>query len=249
MQYKAIIMDIDGTSVPSAVDALPSGNVVRAIRAAQQIGVTVSVATSRPLSIAKNVIKALGITDPCVISDATAVYDPNTETVVKVFFLSQKSARAVKKELVSKKLLFMVNQKDHEYVYAGGPLPDKVCGLAVPDLSLDRAEALISALSHIPNISVLKLHSYKKGLVWVTITSSIATKLHGVLEITKMLGVDPKEVIGIGDGYNDYPLLSACGLKIAMGNAVPELKAIADFIAPPVEEDGVATVIEKFILS
>ena len=40
----------------------------------------------------------------------------------------------------------------------------------------------------------------------------------------------------------------ACGLKIAMGNAVPELKAIADFIAPTVEEDGVATVIEKFVL-
>ena len=52
----------------------------------------------------------------------------------------------------------------------------------------------------------------------------------------------------MGDGYNDFPLLMACGLKIAMGNAVPELKAIADFIAPSVEEDGVATVIEKFIL-
>lgn len=33
-----------------------------------------------------------------------------------------------------------------------------------------------------------------------------------------------------------------------MGNAEPELKAIADFIAPSVDEDGVATVIEKFIL-
>lgn len=40
----------------------------------------------------------------------------------------------------------------------------------------------------------------------------------------------------------------ACGFKVAMGNAVDEVKAIADYIAPPVEEDGVADVIEKFIL-
>lgn len=40
----------------------------------------------------------------------------------------------------------------------------------------------------------------------------------------------------------------ACGLKVAMGNAVKELKEIADFIAPTVEQDGLATVIEKFIL-
>ncbi|HCS78264.1 TPA: hypothetical protein DIV55_00805 [Patescibacteria group bacterium] len=33
-----------------------------------------------------------------------------------------------------------------------------------------------------------------------------------------------------------------------MGNAVPELKEIADFVAPPVERDGVAVIIEKFIL-
>lgn len=41
----------------------------------------------------------------------------------------------------------------------------------------------------------------------------------------------------------------ACGLKIAMGNAVPELKAIADEIAPPLESDGLAYILEKYFLS
>jgi hypothetical protein len=40
----------------------------------------------------------------------------------------------------------------------------------------------------------------------------------------------------------------ACGLKVAVGNAVEELKEIADYIAPPLEEDGVADVINKFVL-
>ena len=41
----------------------------------------------------------------------------------------------------------------------------------------------------------------------------------------------------------------ACGLKVAMGNAIPELKEIADYVAPSVDDDGVADVIEKFILN
>ncbi len=56
------------------------------------------------------------------------------------------------------------------------------------------------------------------------------------------------EIIGVGDSYNDFPLLMACGLKVAMGNAAPELKEIADYIAPTVEEDGVVDVIKRFVL-
>lgn len=41
----------------------------------------------------------------------------------------------------------------------------------------------------------------------------------------------------------------ACGLKVAMGNATEDLKAIADYIAPSVDDDGVVDVIAKFILS
>ena len=44
-------------------------------------------------------------------------------------------------------------------------------------------------------------------------------------------------------------MLEACGLKVAMGNAHGDLKMIADYIAPSVDEDGVADVVQKFILS
>jgi hydroxymethylpyrimidine pyrophosphatase-like HAD family hydrolase len=248
MKYKAIIMDVDGTAVPNAIDALPSKNVVHAIHRAQK-RVRVCASTSRPIFIAKYVIRALGIVDPCGINDATQIYDPKTETIIEMFPLSQKATRTVSKFFQAKKIQFMYNTGESEQWYTKGPLPDTICGLAIPDLSPTDAEALIASMTHILNISVHKVPSYTKGLIWIAVTSPVATKLHSVLELTKLIHVTPEETIGIGDGYNDYPLLSACGLKIAMGNAVPELKAIADFVAPSVEEDGVATVIEKFILN
>ena len=63
-----------------------------------------------------------------------------------------------------------------------------------------------------------------------------------------LLRVKKEEVIAIGDGNNDKSLLLSSGLRIAMGNAVQELKDIAHYIAPDVKHDGVAYVIEKFVL-
>jgi hydroxymethylpyrimidine pyrophosphatase-like HAD family hydrolase len=62
----------------------------------------------------------------------------------------------------------------------------------------------------------------------------------------KIMKLKPEEVVGVGDGYNDYPLLTACGVKVAMGDAPDELKEIADFIVPPQSEHGVLQVIEKY---
>lgn len=91
--------------------------------------------------------------------------------------------------------------------------------------------------------------SWSKGKVSLLISHTAATKQHAILKVAEILKIDTHEIIGVGDGYNDFPLLMACGLKIAMGNAVLELKEIADYIAPSVDEDGVAHIIEKFILS
>ena len=63
------------------------------------------------------------------------------------------------------------------------------------------------------------------------------------------LGIKPEEVICVGDAGNDVHMLEYAGLSVAMGNAFDDIKAIADYVTHTNEEDGVAHVIEKFILS
>ena len=55
------------------------------------------------------------------------------------------------------------------------------------------------------------------------------------------------QTIAAGDADNDIPMLQAAGLGVAMGNALPHVKAEADYIAPSNEEDGVATAIREFM--
>jgi len=73
-------------------------------------------------------------------------------------------------------------------------------------------------------------------------------KAAAVAILSDMINVDLGQMAAAGDSYNDLPLLQACGLAIAMGDAPEELKAIADYIAPSAEEDGLAVAIEEFIL-
>ena len=82
----------------------------------------------------------------------------------------------------------------------------------------------------------------------VDFTHADATKETAVLRYAELMGIDRAEVAGAGDSYNDLPLLRACGMRVAMGNAAPEVKAAAHYIAPTVDEDGLAVAIAEYLM-
>ena len=55
--------------------------------------------------------------------------------------------------------------------------------------------------------------------------------------------------MGVGDGPNDEPLFRSVGVSVAMGNATEALKQIATWVTAPVEQDGLAVAIDRYILS
>lgn len=64
-------------------------------------------------------------------------------------------------------------------------------------------------------------------------------KGNGINIVAKYFGADLKDTIGIGDGENDMEMLRSAGIAIAMGNANPMLKQIADFVTTDVDDDGI----------
>lgn len=70
------------------------------------------------------------------------------------------------------------------------------------------------------------------------------TKWSGVLHLAHGMGVSEAEICAVGDDVNDIPMIEAAGLGVAMGNALPEVKAAADRIAPTHDEDGLVSVVE-----
>ncbi len=62
----------------------------------------------------------------------------------------------------------------------------------------------------------------------------------GLLLATRVLGMEPRSTIAVGDSENDLEMLEAAGTAVAMGNAREGVKAIADMVTAPVDEDGLA---------
>lgn len=246
-KYKAIIFDIDGTLIPVQKDAMPSEKVKKAIEKASK-KIKIAIATSRPNTMAKHIIEHLSLTAPCILAGGGHIYDPIRKKMIIEILMNEEIFKKIKS--ITRKLNFEMDVYDS----SGKDYPmskykfKKPMHVWIGNLEHKKAQVLFDELSKIPELSVHKLTSWQSGKDDIMATPLEATKQHGILKVAEILGIETHDIIGVGDGYNDFPLLMACGLKIAMGNAVDDLKAIADYIAPSVEEDGVVDIIEKFIL-
>ena len=70
-------------------------------------------------------------------------------------------------------------------------------------------------------------------------------KWAGLLRVAAELGVDPADTVAVGDDVNDIPMVRSAGLGVAMGNARPELKAVAKRVIGTNADDGLAAFLEE----
>ena len=246
-KFKAIICDIDGTLVPNNRNGIPSIKVITAISKAGK-KIHFGVATARPYFLIRALVKDLKLSGPSIVHGGAQIIDLTSGKVLKEQKIAAEDILKVFEITQGMNLIFKVDEETESVDMSKNWKPHDVLGAYIPALTLKIAKLLEKKLSHISTISIHKVPSWDKGKVTVDISHASVGKQYSILEVAEILGIKTDEIIGVGDGYNDFPFLMACGLKVAMGNAVPELKEIADYIAPTVEEDGLVDVIEKFIL-
>jgi Cof subfamily protein (haloacid dehalogenase superfamily) len=72
-------------------------------------------------------------------------------------------------------------------------------------------------------------------------------KWEGVLHVARRHGIDPSEIVAIGDDVNDIPMIRGAGLGVAMGNARPEIQAIADRVIRGNHDEGLAEFLDELV--
>lgn len=247
-KYKALILDVDGTIIPNKIDGLPSKKIINSILKANKI-LHVGVATSRPFAILSHIAKSLKLSGPSIINAGARVIDISSQKIFWEQLIDVKSIKNLAEIFRKYNLDANINDNDKENKLSKNYIPYKPLTGWTLAVSPRMANILVKEISKIPNLIAHKLPSWTGGnKVTVSFTHTLATKKHALQELAKILKIETREIIGVGDGHNDLLLISSCGLKVAMGNAVDELKKIADYIAPSVADDGVADIIEKFIL-
>lgn len=256
MKYKALMLDVDGTLIPYDYWALPSDKVAAAVKSAQEKGITVGLVTGRGYTSLKDVLEKLTIhTGYAVVDGGAHVVDLETEEAVHSQPIRKEDAQKVMEICERENIIFHIKDKVRGLAYLDEQTKvqpfETIYMFFTNDIyTSEQLDPIIKELTDYSSYLTVHKSSHKyQGKFGLNITHVSATKAHGLEIVMQKTGLKKEEIIAAGDGYNDFPLLMASGLKVAMGNAVDDLKAIADYIAPSVNEDGIVDVIEKFILS
>lgn len=92
-----------------------------------------------------------------------------------------------------------------------------------------------------------RLNIFRSDPFYVELLPKFVDKSVAVDKLMKYLDIKRDKVICIGDSFNDLPMLRYAGKGVAMGNAQPEVKEAADYVTGSNDEDGIVTVIRKFM--
>ena len=93
-----------------------------------------------------------------------------------------------------------------------------------------------------------KLNVFLSEPYFMEVTPLGIEKASSLERLLTYLGLTKEELMAVGDGLNDIPMLKYAGLAVAMDNAYDETKEHSDFITKSNNEDGVGYAVDKFIL-
>lgn len=97
------------------------------------------------------------------------------------------------------------------------------------------------------NLAFARTPAYP-GLAFINVLSPGVSKGKALEALVAHLGIPMKEVMAIGDGFNDISLLTTAGMSVAMQNAPDEVKVVADYVTAGIDDSGLAAAIRRFLL-
>lgn len=146
------------------------------------------------------------------------------------------------------------------YKYIQNLNQDKFSKITICDSSKIIFKGILKKINKIENIEALDVahmsrKKIRKGTMqtelqyyYTDITSKNVNKWNAIKFLIDNLGIQPEEVITIGDNSNDKEMIANAGLGIAMGNSAPNIKEIADDVVGTNDDNGVAEALYKYVI-
>lgn len=247
MQYKLLVLDIDGTIVKEHTNVL-SPVVVSAVKKASK-KVHISLVSARAWEDQELIVDTLGLRKfyhvaengtKVINSEGTLEYNKHipAEEVQQIVDVTSQLFDDVG---------FCIDSRWRpEYQ---NPEKEIVSVVSLSSHFRQKADKIPAALQRLQKAYTVSVGRHWTDPTWAVtlISHKDASKGKGLRYIQGKLGIKPEETIVVGDGASDISSFDFAGVKVAMGNAEEELQSIATYIAPSVSQNGVVDVINKFL--
>lgn len=262
MTIKLIAIDIDDTLLNDELIITP--RVKLAVQKATDKGVYVVLCTGRTRKGAMRFYEELSLDTPMITSGGAEIYDANGNLM---------HSRPVDPALVKKLLDYAYNHGVHAQVYINGELVYREKnaysdryeisyghpGIVMRDIMQQETIVTPKVLFVTDQDSIDTIQQETKRLFpgltivrskpdYLEFASAEVSKGEALAFLADHYHLQRHEIIAVGDSQIDIPMIRYAGLGIAVANAAPDVKKAADLICPSNKEDGIAYVIEKYIL-
>lgn len=253
---KAAFFDIDGTLVSFKTKSVPA-SAVRAIEYLRNKGIKVIVSTGRSITAIDHIKHLAFDAFICFNGGCCATHDGN------VLFRQTIHPGDIQRLLhySSTHALSYALMYEHG-ARISGAAPDIVelhehINLPLPPMvdidTVDIANVLQGNIFLSPEDEDAFMEEVMPNCVasrWTSLFADVnpkgLSKQSGVEFFCEHFGIDIAETISFGDGGNDITMLQSTGIGVAMGNANPNVKAIADYVTDDVDNDGVWKALEYY---
>ena len=273
MNYKLIAIDIDGTLL-NPQGTITERNYSTLKKAIAQ-GIIVALCTGRSYFMAQKVVGEFDFELPLVLHNGAEIVNSSDGQMIEHWPLAQEVARQgviLMKQFSLEPIVYDFHEGKHKLVYESiNPTNEAyVRYMSTKESILHKTDDLISYIDHNPMqlvaihqesiirnaMPILKNHIdanvFTSGRLFnleywfLEVLQSGASKAAAVEHLAKLHNIDKKEIMAIGDNFNDLEMMEYAHLSIAMNNAPDEVKAVADFVTESNNDDGVARAIERF---
>lgn len=241
--YRLLLLDLDGTLLGR--DGRISPRVANAVRWASE-RLTVSIATGREIKDVRHFASELGLTAPQICDNGALILDPTTGNPLFTWPLGDGPSSAVTERLLALGTDYIATHPGVTLRPSSGRWVEGLVRISALDLPEGGADRLVNEFAGNADLEVMKAYLPYNGLWAVDFTHAGVNKGTAARWVQERTGANVAQTIAAGDSYNDVPLFRASGHRIAMADAPEELKAMATFVAPSVDEDGLAVAIENF---
>ena len=251
---KLLLFDLDGTLLQS--DKTISQRTLSVLRKCRQEGILIGVSTSR--SEQNSLVYLNELMPDILISSGGALVKYGTEYIYKAeFSVAETNAMIdLARSVCGNDCEITIDTIDaHYWNYKIDPKKlDQSWGdstytdfsdfaecalkICVEIFEQDKANELAERLSDCDCIR------FSDGY-WYKFTKKNVTKENAIMKITEVCGFGTESIIAFGDDFADIGMLELCGLGVAMGNAIEEIKEKADIVIGSNDEDGIAVFLEN----